>query len=84
MEDTARKKIEVLGPGCARCKETYRVVRQVVETDHLQADVTKVESVERMTELGLLATPGVAVDGRVVLSGRIPKVDEIRRLLARA
>ncbi len=81
MEDIARRKIEVLGPGCARCKETYRVVRQVVETDHLQADVTKVESVERMIELGLLATPGVAVDGRVVLSGRIPKVDEIRRLL---
>jgi small redox-active disulfide protein 2 len=82
MENTARKKIEILGPGCARCKETYRVVQHVVEVDHLEADVTKVESMERMIELGLLATPGVAVDGKVVLSGRIPKVDEIRKLLA--
>jgi small redox-active disulfide protein 2 len=84
METTGRKKIEVLGPGCTRCKETYRVVRQVVETDHLEADVEKVESLERMIELGLLATPGVAVDGKVVLSGRIPKADEIRELLAGA
>jgi small redox-active disulfide protein 2 len=84
MENVARRKIEVLGPGCTRCKETYRVVRQVVENDHLAADVEKVESLERMIELGLLATPGVAVDGRVVLSGRIPKADEVRKLLAGA
>jgi small redox-active disulfide protein 2 len=84
MEIDSRRKIEILGPGCTRCKETYRVVQQVVETDHLEADVEKVESLERMIELGLLATPGVAVDGRVVLSGRIPKADEIRKLLAGA
>ncbi|MGZ6989266.1 MAG: MTH895/ArsE family thioredoxin-like protein [Thermoanaerobaculia bacterium] len=81
MEKIARKKIEILGPGCTRCKETYRVVQHVVETDHLEADVEKVESLERMIELGLLATPGVAVDGKVVFSGRIPKADEIRQLL---
>jgi small redox-active disulfide protein 2 len=84
MENVVRKKIEVLGPGCSRCKETYRVVRQVVEADHLAADVEKVESLERMIELGLIATPGVAVDGKVVLSGRIPRADEVRRLLAGA
>jgi small redox-active disulfide protein 2 len=84
MENVARRKIEVLGPGCARCKETYRVVRQVVEADRLTADVEKVESLERMIELGLLGTPGIAVDGKVVLSGRIPKADEVRRLLALA
>ncbi len=82
MENVARRKIEILGPGCARCKETYRVVQQVVETEHLEVDVEKVESMERMIELGLLATPGVAVDGKVVFSGRIPKSDEIRKLLA--
>lgn len=84
MENVARGKIEVLGPGCTRCKETYRVVRQVVENDHLAFDVEKIESLERMVELGLLATPGIAVDGKVVLSGRVPKADEVRRLLARS
>lgn len=75
------KKIEVLGPGCIRCKETFRVVRQVVEQEGIDAEVIKDESVERMMALGLLATPGLAVDGKVILSGRIPKADEVRRLL---
>jgi len=74
-------KIEVLGPGCTRCKETFRVVRHVVEQSGLHAEVVKDESIERMMALGLLATPGVAVDGRIVISGRIPKADEVRHLL---
>ena len=75
------KKIEVLGPGCNRCKETFRIVRQVVEQTGVDAEVIKEESVERMMALGLLATPGVAVDGKLVLSGRIPKAEELRHLL---
>jgi small redox-active disulfide protein 2 len=84
MENAFRKKIEILGPGCARCKETYRVVQHVVETESLPFDVVKVELMDRMIELGLLATPGVAVDGKVVFSGRIPKAEEIRKILAGA
>lgn len=83
MENIARKKIEVLGPGCARCKETYRVVQLVVEKEQLPFDVEKVESIERMVELGLMATPGVVIDGKIVVYGRIPKADEIRALLAK-
>ena len=74
-------KIEVLGPGCARCKETYRVVQHVVEKEGLQIEVVKEESIERMMALGLLATPGVAIDGKVVMSGRIPKAEEVRKML---
>jgi small redox-active disulfide protein 2 len=81
MENAPRKRIEILGPGCNRCKETYRVVQHVVETGSLPFDVVKVESMERMVELGLMATPGVAIDGKVVVSGRIPKADEIRAIL---
>lgn len=74
-------KIEVLGPGCSRCKETLRVVRDVVETAGLNAEVVKDESIERMMALGLMATPGVAVDGEVVLSGHIPNAEEVRHFL---
>lgn len=78
----AHRKIEVLGPGCSRCKETFRVVQSLVETEKLPFTVEKVEGMERMIELGLLATPGVAVEGKVVFSGRIPKAEEMRALLA--
>ena len=75
-------KIEILGPGCTRCKETFRVVKHVVEQSGVDAEVVKEESYERMMALGLLATPGVAIDGKLVFSGRIPKADEVRQLLA--
>ncbi len=44
MEQTLKTKIEILGPGCTRCKETYRVVQTLVETERLPFDVVKVES----------------------------------------
>ena len=81
---TTPKVIEVLGPGCARCFETHRVVQHVVEEAKLDAEVRKVDSIDRMVELGVLSTPALVVDGAVVLSGRIPKADEIRRLLGLA
>ena len=74
-------KIEVLGPGCTRCKETFRVVQHVVEQAGISVELVKDESIERMMELGVLATPGVAIDGKVVVSGRIPKAEEVRQLL---
>jgi small redox-active disulfide protein 2 len=80
MSDTP-KTIEVLGPGCPRCKETYRVVQHVVENSGLSCQVIKNESIQRMAELGVMATPGVAFDGRVVISGRIPKAEEVKQLL---
>ena len=82
--ETTITKIEVLGPGCARCQETYRVVRHVVESAGLACELVKVESYQRMAQLGILATPAIAIDGGVVLSGRVPKAEEVRELLGLA
>ena len=78
---TAVEVIEVLGPGCPRCHETFRVVRHVVESAQLGCRVQKVEDMARLLELGVLRTPAIAFDGRVVCSGRIPKSEEVRKLL---
>ncbi len=75
------QRIEVLGPGCTRCKETFRVVQHVVDAAGLDVEVVKDESIERMMALGLMSTPGIVIDGIVVLSGRIPKAEEVRQLL---
>ena len=75
------KTVEVLGPGCPRCKETFRVVQHVVESAGLTCQVTKNESIDRMVELGVMASPAVVVDGKVVVAGRIPKADEVKKLL---
>ncbi len=76
-----RRRIEVLGPGCTRCKETFRVVQSVVEQAGVDADVVKQESIERMMELGLMSTPGIAIDGKIVLFGRVPRVEDVRQAL---
>jgi len=78
---TSVRRIEVLGPGCSRCQETYRVVRHVVESAGMTCEIVKVESYQRMAELGIVATPAIAIDGGVVLAGRVPKADEVRQLL---
>ena len=73
--------IEVLGPGCARCHETHRVVQHVVDEAKLDCVVQKSTSIDRMIELGVLSVPAIAFDGKVVLSGRIPEPEDVRRLL---
>jgi small redox-active disulfide protein 2 len=78
---TAVSMIEVLGPGCARCFETLRVVRHVVDEAQLECLVQKDDSVERMAALGVMRTPALVFDGKVVISGRIPKAAEVRQLL---
>ena len=82
--ETPVKVVEILGPGCPRCHETHRVVRHVVEQAKLECRVEKNESIDRMVELGLLRTPAIAIDGRVVHQGSIPKSEEVRRLLGLA
>jgi small redox-active disulfide protein 2 len=76
--------IEILGPGCARCHETQRVVRHVVEQEKLPCRVEKNESIDRMVELGVLRTPAVVFDGRVVHQGSVPKAEDVRRLMGLA
>jgi small redox-active disulfide protein 2 len=70
--------IVVYGPGCSRCVETERVVRQVVEQMGIPADVQKVNDPQGMAKASVLLTPAVTVNGVVKVSGRIPKEDEVR------
>jgi small redox-active disulfide protein 2 len=76
--------IEILGPGCARCYETHRVVKHVVDEAGLDCLVQKDVSIDRMVALGVLRTPAVVFDGRVVHQGSIPKSEDVRRLLGLA
>jgi len=75
-------KIEVVGPGCARCITTEKNVREAVQQLGLQAEITKVTNVAEFAKKGVMFTPGVIVDGRVKVSGKIPSVDELKKILS--
>jgi len=75
-------KIEVIGPGCARCITTEKNVREALKQLGISAEVTKVTNVAEFAKKGVMFTPGVIVDGQVKFSGKIPTVDEIKGILA--
>ena len=69
--------ITVYGPGCAKCKETARRVRHVVEQTGVEATVHKATDFAEMAKAGILSTPAVSINGEIKLAGRIPSTDEI-------
>jgi small redox-active disulfide protein 2 len=73
--------IKVLGPGCANCKRLYQETERAVAEAGVTATVTKVESVEEIAGYGILRTPGLVIDGKVVASGRIPAASEIATMI---
>ena len=74
--------IIVYGPGCARCRETEKLVRAVAAEVDVAADIQKVSDFAAMAKAGVLTTPAVAVNGVVKSTGRIPDKDEIRTWLS--
>jgi small redox-active disulfide protein 2 len=74
-------KIIVAGPGCQRCQITERnVVNACAELD-IPADITHIFDVLEFSRYGVRTTPAVIIDGKVVLSGKVPTVDEIKEAI---
>ncbi len=74
-------KIQIAGPGCPRCDETERVVINACAELDLAADISHVYDPKEFAALGVRITPGIVVDGKVVLSGRVPTVAQVKELL---
>lgn len=77
----AKMKIEVCGPGCPRCIATEEVVKRVVKKLGIDAEITKVSDFNKMTDLGVMMTPAVVVNGEVKIQGKIPTEEEIEKIL---
>lgn len=74
--------ILVLGPGCAKCKKTYQVVKAVINENNLDVKLTKIEDITEMMKFNIMATPAVVVDGIVRIKGHVPSADEIIKILS--
>jgi small redox-active disulfide protein 2 len=73
--------IEVLGPGCAKCQYTERVVREVVAASGVEAEIRHVTDYAQIAARGVMSTPAIAVDGKLVLAGRVPTREQLRTWL---
>jgi len=73
--------IEILGSGCPKCFETERRARQAAKLAGVAADVAHVTDLRVLAARGVLATPAIAIDGTIKLSGSVPSVPELVTLL---
>ena len=75
--------IKILGPGCAKCKTLDKLTREVVEKNGINANITKVEDIMEIMKYGVMSTPALVIDEKVVLKGRVPSSDELKQLLTK-
>lgn len=75
------KEIQVLGPGCANCKATASLLETVAQQRGVAIHVTKVEGMEEIMRHGIMATPGVVIDGTVVHAGGVPSRAKVEQWL---
>lgn len=70
--------IKVLGPGCPKCQQTEKVVKEAVAETGVTADIEKVTDVMRIAGYGVFGTPAVVIDGEVKSVGKIPSKEDIK------
>jgi small redox-active disulfide protein 2 len=76
--------IQVLGTGCTKCKALYELTRKAVQETGVEAEVEKIEEIQQIMAFELIMTPGLAINGEVKAAGRLPSVEEIKRLILAA
>lgn len=75
--------IKVLGPGCPKCQQTEKTVKEAVAEAGVDAKVDKVMNLLEIAKYGVFGTPAVVVDGQVKCVGKIPTKDEIKKWIAK-
>jgi small redox-active disulfide protein 2 len=76
--------IKVLGTGCANCKTTLKLIEEVAAEKGVPVQLEKVEDIQAIMGYGVMSTPGVVIDGKVVHAGGVPGRDKIAGWLAGA
>ena len=73
--------VKVLGPGCAKCKTTFKAIEKVIKENNLDVKLTKVEDIMEIMKYNIMATPAVVVDEEVKIKGKVPSESEIKNIL---
>jgi small redox-active disulfide protein 2 len=72
-------KIEVFGPGCPKCQQVEKTVKDALTELSVSADVEKVKDIMKIVESGVMMTPGLRINGKIKCSGRVPKIEEVKK-----
>ncbi len=75
--------IKVLGTGCSKCKALEKLTRDAVAELGIQAEIEKVEDIYKIMSFGVMSTPALVINQKIVVSGRVPSVSEIKDLVTK-
>ena len=75
-------KIQVLGTGCPKCKKLAANAEEAAKGLGLDVEIEKVTDIDKIIDFGVMSTPSLAIDGKVVVVGKVPSVEEIKKLLS--
>jgi small redox-active disulfide protein 2 len=73
--------IKILGSGCANCKTMYSGVEEALRDLSIGATLEKVEDIQRIISFGVMATPGLVIDGKVISHGRVQTVSKLKEII---
>jgi small redox-active disulfide protein 2 len=76
------KEVKVLGPGCPKCQELLARTQQAAAELGLDCRIEKVTDIPQIVSYGVMMTPALVVDGKVIVSGKVPSMDELKKMLA--
>ncbi len=75
-------KLEILGTGCPKCMKLEELTRKAAVELGVEAEVTKVKDIKAIMSYGVMITPALVVDGEVKVAGRVPSVEEIKKMIS--
>jgi len=76
--------IKILGPGCARCQQLEKTVKDVVKELSIDAEIEEIKDINRIMKYPILTTPGLVINDKLVVSGRVPNKDEVTTFIKAA
>ncbi len=76
------KKLQVLGPGCPKCIELAKRTDEAAKAAGLDYELEKVSEINKIMAFGIFVTPALVVDGEVKVVGKVPSVDEIKKIIS--
>lgn len=76
------KKIQILGPGCAKCQKLYDAAKMAIDEMGMECVVEKVTDIQEIMKFGVMMTPALVVNSKVVFVGKVPSIKELKDILS--
>ncbi|MEA1981890.1 MAG: thioredoxin family protein [candidate division Zixibacteria bacterium] len=76
------KNVKILGTGCPKCQKLFDLTQKAAEGIDFECQIEKITDIQKISTYGIMITPALVVDGKVKISGKIPSLDELKKMLS--